>query len=119
MTSPTGFPPGLTALLFLCTGWLLGGNVRQGWRILRRDGGQDAQPQRRPADGGDGRAARSPLDKKGVYSLGDPLTPLDAAKVRQAWRIVVAASLAFGAPDRGDPVGGRRVDRYNNREHLC
>lgn len=90
-------PARLTALLFLLTGWLLGGKVRQGWRMLVRDGAKTPSP-----NGGRPMAAMAglldvQLDKPGVYSLGDPGTPLTTGKVRQAWRIVAAASLLLAA----------------------
>ena len=83
-----------TALLFLLTGWLVGGKTVQGWRILRRDGGQTPSP-----NGGRPMATMAGLlevrlNKKGVYSLGDAREKLKLVKVRQAWRIVVAAGLA-------------------------
>jgi adenosylcobinamide-phosphate synthase len=90
-------PARLTALLFLLTGWLQGGNVLQGWRMWRRDGAKTPSP-----NGGRPMATMAGLldvrlDKPGVYALGDPGTPLTAAKVRQAWRIVVASSLLLAA----------------------
>jgi adenosylcobinamide-phosphate synthase len=90
-------PARLTALLFLLTGFLLGGNVLHGWRMLRRDGAKTPSP-----NGGRPMATMAglldvQLDKPGVYSLGEPRTPLSAAKVRQAWRIVVASSLLLAA----------------------
>jgi adenosylcobinamide-phosphate synthase len=90
-------PARLTALLFLVTGYLLGGNMLQGWRMLRRDGAKTPSP-----NGGRPMATMAglldvQLDKPGVYSLGEPRTPLTAAKVRQAWRIVVASSLLLAA----------------------
>jgi adenosylcobinamide-phosphate synthase len=84
-------PARLAALLFLSVGWLLGGNVGCGWRILRRDAAKTPSP-----NGGRPMAAMAgllcvQLSKKDVYSLGDADELLTAAKVRQAWRIVVAA----------------------------
>jgi len=99
-------PARLTAVLLLATGWLLGGKIGQGWRIMRRDAANTPSP-----NGGRPMAAMAGLlgvrlDKKGVYSLGDPLEPLTPAKVRTAWRIVVASGalmavlcgLALAAP---------------------
>ena len=88
-------PARLTALLFLTMGWFLRGNVAQGWRILRRDGGKTPSP-----NGGRPMAAMAGLlgvrlDKKGVYSLGEPRTPLTPAKVYEAWRIVRAAGVGM------------------------
>jgi cobalamin biosynthesis protein CobD/CbiB len=37
------------------------------------------------------------LEKKGVYTLGDPTNPINSQTVRHAWRLVVVAScLASG-----------------------
>ena len=88
-------PARLTALLFLATGWLVHGNVRHGWRILRRDGGKTASP-----NAGRPMAAMAGLldvrlDKKGSYSLGEPHAPITAAKVTQAWRMVVVSAVAM------------------------
>jgi adenosylcobinamide-phosphate synthase len=86
-------PARLTALLFLVTGPLFGGKAAQGWRILRRDGAKTPSP-----NGGRPMAAMAGLldvrlDKKGVYLLGDGRESLTPAKVRQAWRIVVAGGV--------------------------
>ena len=88
-------PARLTALLFLLLGWIFGGNLRQGWRMLRRDAAKTPSP-----NGGRPMATMAglldvQLDKRGVYALGEPRSALTPAKVRQAWRIVVAASLAL------------------------
>jgi adenosylcobinamide-phosphate synthase len=85
-------PARLTALLFLMTGWLCGGSITQGWRMLRRDGAKTPSP-----NGGRPMAVMAglldvQLTKKGVYSLGEAREPLTPAKVRQAWRIVLASS---------------------------
>jgi adenosylcobinamide-phosphate synthase len=85
-------PSRLTALLFLMTGWLCGGSTTQGWRMLRRDGAKTPSP-----NAGRPMAVMAglldvQLTKKGVYSLGDAREALTPAKVRQAWRIVLAAS---------------------------
>ena len=85
-------PARLTALLFLLTGCLGGGSAVQGCRILRRDGAKTPSP-----NGGRPMAVMAglldvQLTKKGVYSLGEAREPLTPAKVRQAWRIVMAAS---------------------------
>ncbi len=87
-------PARLTALLFLCTGWLQGGNVGHGWRIMRRDAANTPSP-----NGGRPMAAMAgllgvQLSKKNAYVLGDADEPLTASKVRQAWRIVVVVAVA-------------------------
>lgn len=86
-------PARLTALLFLLIGSFFGGDVRHGWQTLRRDGARTPSPNAgRPMAVMAG-LLNVQLDKPGVYALGDPLQPLDAGKVRRAWRIVLAASL--------------------------
>ncbi|HWY89028.1 MAG TPA: adenosylcobinamide-phosphate synthase CbiB [Gemmataceae bacterium] len=85
-------PARLTASLFLMIGWFGGGNGVQGWRILCRDGANTPSP-----NGGRPMSVMAglldvQLTKKGVYSLGEAREPLTPAKVRQAWRIVLAAS---------------------------
>ncbi len=88
-------PARLTALLFLATGWLVGGDVVQGWRMLRRDGANTPSP-----NGGRPMAAMAGLlgvrlDKKGSYSLGDPKTPIAIRHAYRAWLIIVVAALAM------------------------
>jgi adenosylcobinamide-phosphate synthase len=88
-------PARLTALLFLSTGWMCGGNVVQGWRMWLRDAAKTPSP-----NGGRPMATMAGLlgvrlDKKGVYSLGEPREALTPLKVRQAWRIVVASCLVM------------------------
>jgi adenosylcobinamide-phosphate synthase len=84
-------PARMTALLFLSSGGLLGGNVGHGWRILRRDAANTPSPNAgRPMAAMAGLLGVQ-LNKKDVYSLGDAAEPLTAAKVRQAWWIVVAS----------------------------
>jgi adenosylcobinamide-phosphate synthase len=90
-------PARLTALLFLLVGQLCGGNVTQGWRMLRRDGANTPSP-----NGGRPMAAMAglldvQLAKKGTYSLGDAGEMLTPTKVRQAWRIVIATGIALAA----------------------
>lgn len=85
-------PARLTAALLLLAGALTCRNVRQGWRIGRRDAANTPSP-----NGGRPMAVMAGLldvrlDKPGVYVLGDPVEPLTPAKARQAWRLVVVAS---------------------------
>jgi adenosylcobinamide-phosphate synthase len=84
-------PARLTALLLLMAGWLRGGAAREGWRILRRDGGKTPSP-----NGGRPMATmagllRVGLTKRGVYALGDPIENLGAEKIAHARRLVNAA----------------------------
>jgi adenosylcobinamide-phosphate synthase len=88
-------PARLTAGLLLLAGLLSGKDVARGWRILRRDGARTPSP-----NGGRPMAVMAgllgvALEKKGVYVLGDPQSPLSPAKVRQAWRLVVFSSLVM------------------------
>lgn len=81
-------PARLTAVLFLLVGWLLRKNVREGWRILRRDGGNTPSP-----NGGRPMAAMAGLleirlEKPGVYALGDAIKPITVATVRDARKLV-------------------------------
>lgn len=84
-------PARLTAGLLLLAGLLLGFPVREGWRILRRDGRKTPSP-----NGGRPMAVmagllRVQLAKPGAYVLGDALTPLDGDSLRWAWRLVQLA----------------------------
>lgn len=84
-------PARLTALLLLASGWLLRHDVKNGWRIGRRDGGTTPSP-----NGGRPMAVmagllRVQLDKAGVYRLGDALEPLTPAKIAAARRILALA----------------------------
>ncbi len=92
-------PARLTAALLLLAGWLHGVRVAEGWRILRRDAARTPSP-----NGGRPMAVLAGLlgvrlEKRGVYSLGDPLRPLTPAVAREAWQMValtgwLAAGLA-------------------------
>jgi adenosylcobinamide-phosphate synthase len=91
-------PARLTAVLLLLSGALLGFPVREGWRILRRDGSKTPSP-----NGGRPMAVMAgllqvELAKPGVYVLGDAQRPLDGASLRQAWSLVrLACWLLAGA----------------------
>src|SRR5207249_4164220 len=79
--------------LLLLAGWLSGRNIRDGWRILRRDGGKTASP-----NAGRPMAAMAGLlgvrlAKKGAYVLGDVRNDLGPATVDVCWKIVVLAGL--------------------------
>ncbi len=85
-------PARLTAGLLLLAGLLTGKDVGNAWRVLRRDGGKTPSP-----NGGRPMAVMAGLlgvrlEKKGAYVLGDPLTPLAPAAVRDAWRLVALAA---------------------------
>lgn len=86
-------PARLTASLLLLAGGLLGKNIVEGWRILRRDGAKTPSP-----NGGRPMAVMTgllgiALEKKGVYLLGDSREPLMPQKVRQAWHLVLVAGM--------------------------
>jgi adenosylcobinamide-phosphate synthase len=93
-------PARLTAVLLLLSGCLTGRDVIGGWRIFWRDRAKTPSP-----NGGRPMAIMAgllgvQLEKKGVYTLGDPKRPLMPATVTQAWRLVVltgwiAAALAM------------------------
>jgi adenosylcobinamide-phosphate synthase len=81
-------PARLTAGLLLLAGWLKGKDVAAGWRVLRRDGRNTPSP-----NGGRPMAVMAGLlgvrlEKKGAYVLGDPVMPLTATAVSDAWRLV-------------------------------
>lgn len=87
-------PARITALLLLGAGALTGARVRDGWRILCRDGGATASP-----NAGRPMAAMAGLlgvrlDKPGHYALGDATVPVTPATITVAWRIVVVTMLA-------------------------
>jgi adenosylcobinamide-phosphate synthase len=82
-------PARLTAVLLLIAGWLAHRDVAGGWRIFRRDRGNTPSP-----NGGRPMAMMAGLlgvrlEKKGVYTLGDPVHLVIPDTVRQAWRLVV------------------------------
>jgi adenosylcobinamide-phosphate synthase len=81
-------PARLTAGLLLLAGRISRKDTAAGWRILRRDGRKTPSP-----NGGRPMAVLAGLlgvrlEKKGVYTLGDPIHPLTPASVREAWRLV-------------------------------
>jgi adenosylcobinamide-phosphate synthase len=84
-------PARLTAGLLLLAGGLTGKSVREGWRVLRRDGAKTPSP-----NGGRPMAVMAgllgvELEKKGVYLLGDRRHALSPGAAREAWRLVVLA----------------------------
>ncbi len=85
-------PARLTAALLLLAGWLSGHDAAGGWRIFRRDRRKTPSP-----NGGRPMAMMAGLlgvrlEKKGSYTLGDPVHPLNSATVRYAWRLVILAA---------------------------
>lgn len=87
-------PARITALLLLGAGAVSGARVRDGWRILRRDGGATASPNAgRPMATMAGLLGVR-LDKPGHYTLGDPTVEITPAAIAAAWRIVVVAMFA-------------------------
>ena len=86
-------PARLTAGLLLVAGAFTGARVRDGWRILRRDGAATASPNAgRPMATMAGLLGVQ-LDKVGHYQLGDATVAITPATIRAAWRI---AALAMG-----------------------
>jgi adenosylcobinamide-phosphate synthase len=82
-------PARLTALALLAAGALCGGDVRAGWRVLRRDGHTTESPNAgRPMAVMAG-LLRVQLAKVGHYRLGDASEPLAVDKIGAAWRIVL------------------------------
>jgi adenosylcobinamide-phosphate synthase len=90
-------PARITAALLLAAGWFSGRNVRQAWRVFRRDGARTESP-----NAGRLMAAMAgllcvQLEKRGHYRLGDALEPLMVAKIDEAWQLArLAAGLATG-----------------------
>jgi adenosylcobinamide-phosphate synthase len=77
-------PARLTAGLLLVSGFLLRKDVRGGWRILRRDGGNTPSPNAgRPMAVMAGLLGVR-LAKRDVYALGDSLRPVTIDIVREA-----------------------------------
>ncbi len=85
-------PARLTALLVLVAGALAGGRLRDGVRILLRDGRRTESP-----NAGLPMAAMAgllgvELEKVDHYRLGDPLVPVGAPTISRAWRVTRLAS---------------------------
>jgi adenosylcobinamide-phosphate synthase len=89
-------PARLTAAFLLLSG-TLAGTVRNGWRILLRDGANTASPNAgRPMAAMAG-LLRVELTKDGHYRLGDAERPITCDTISEAWRLVrLAAGLAIG-----------------------
>jgi adenosylcobinamide-phosphate synthase len=86
-------PARLTAALLLAAGALAGGRLRDGLRILWRDGRKTESP-----NAGLPMAAMAgllgvELEKVGHYRLGDPSAPVGAPTIARAWRLTRLASV--------------------------
>lgn len=85
-------PARLTALLLLFAAAWKKRPVREGVAILRRDRGKTPSP-----NGGWPMATmagvlRIEVNKRGVYSLGDPLRPLSCQRIVEAWEVSQVAT---------------------------
>jgi adenosylcobinamide-phosphate synthase len=90
-------PARLTAGLLLLAGAVRGLHVRQGWTILRRDGGRTESPNAgRPMAAMAGLLGVQ-LTKAGHYSLGDPGEAAGPRTIDEAWRTVQLAGLLAAA----------------------
>jgi len=87
-------PARLTAMLLLGAGVLRRDPVARGWAILRRDGATTPSPNAgRPMAVVAGLLAVR-LEKPGHYRLGDPLRPVEAATIDDAWHLVTLVFIA-------------------------
>jgi adenosylcobinamide-phosphate synthase len=85
-------PARLTAALLLLAGALLGKEIGRGLATWRRDARRTESPNAgRPMAAMAG-LLRVRLSKPGHYTLGEPIEPLDAGKIAEAWRVVRMAS---------------------------
>jgi adenosylcobinamide-phosphate synthase len=85
-------PARLTAALLLIAGLISGRRIARAWHIFRRDRAKTPSP-----NGGRPMAMMAGLlsvrlEKKGVYSLGDPDNAIVPATVNDAWRLVILAA---------------------------
>lgn len=86
-------PARLTAGLLLVAGILHGARVREGFAILRRDGGRTESPNAgRPMAAMAGLLGAR-LEKPGAYALGDANVVLGADSIGEAFRLVRSAAL--------------------------
>jgi adenosylcobinamide-phosphate synthase len=89
-------PARLTALLLLAAGALSGARLRDGLRILWRDGRKTESPNAGLPMATMAGLLGVELEKVDHYRLGDPLTPVAPATIATAWRVAsLAATLAF------------------------
>lgn len=101
-------PARLTALLLLAAGALCRADVREGWRVLCRDGHTTESPNAgRPMAVMAG-LLRVRLEKIGHYRLGDASEPVTREKLDVAWRIVVVCA-ALAAAIAVIVLGARHV----------
>jgi adenosylcobinamide-phosphate synthase len=90
-------PARVTAALLLAAGMVGGADVRNGWRILQRDGARTPSP-----NGGRPMAAMAgllgvTLEKDGHYRLGDATAPPGPETITRAWRLVKLTGVVAGA----------------------
>jgi adenosylcobinamide-phosphate synthase len=86
-------PAALAPRLMLIVGGLLGMRTDEGRRMLRRDGGKTESPNAgRPMSTMAGLLGVQ-LEKPGAYRLGDDIEPVDAGRIAQAQRVVLATAV--------------------------
>ena len=85
-------PARLTAFLILFGGALQGFAVRHGLTILQRDRGKTPSPNGGWPMSTMAGVLRVEVNKIGVYSLGDPILPLSATMIDEAWRVAQHAT---------------------------
>ncbi len=85
-------PARLTAFLILWGGALQGFAVRHGLTILQRDRGKTPSPNGGWPMSTMAGVLRVEVNKIGVYSLGDPILPLSATMIDEAWRVAQHAT---------------------------
>ena len=90
-------PARLTALLLLLAGAFSGRSVARAYRIWRRDARNTSSPNAGHPMAMMAGLLRVRLDKRDVYSLGDPELPLDAESIVAAWRLVRLAAFFAAA----------------------
>ena len=86
-------PARLTAALLLVAGKLLGLDLREGWRVLLRDGRSTESPNAGLPMATMAGLLRVRLEKRGCYVLGDPLEPVEVKTIDRAWRTARTAAL--------------------------
>ncbi|MBZ0169405.1 Cobalamin biosynthesis protein CbiB [Candidatus Methylomirabilis lanthanidiphila] len=86
-------PARFAAALLLLGGGIVGGNLREGIRVLLRDRGVTASPNAGWTMAAMAGLLRVQLTKRGAYALGDCGTPVTAQTIAKAQRVVAAAML--------------------------
>lgn len=86
-------PARLTAALLLLAGKILGLDLREGWRVLVRDGRRTESPNAGLPMATMAGLLRVRLEKQGCYALGDPLEPVEVKTIDRAWRTARTAAL--------------------------